>query len=233
MGAALWLLWVVIAILTLAGELLTLGLFFASLSVAALVTAAASLVLPLPGQVLIFCVVSLLMLFAVRPLARRFLPFGSAGGEAPAIGPVGHRALATEPISSLQGQIRIGSGQFWSARPEQPDASIDPGKEVEVVRMDGLTAVVRPVNVPDRLAEDVSRGATPFGLSVREVEVLQLLGLGLSNADIAERLVLSERTVDHHVSHILNKTGASSRLEAVRLGLDVGVVRLDRDSKAE
>jgi DNA-binding NarL/FixJ family response regulator len=63
--------------------------------------------------------------------------------------------------------------------------------------------------------------------------VLQLLALGLSNAEIADRLVLSQRTVDHHVSHILNKTGASSRLEAVRLGVDAGIVRLDRDSKAE
>jgi membrane protein implicated in regulation of membrane protease activity/DNA-binding CsgD family transcriptional regulator len=227
MEAALWLLWIAVAILTLAGELLTLSLFFASLSLAALVAAASSLVLPLPGQILVFCIVSLLMLFAVRPAALRFLPRGAAGGESPTIGPVGQGALASEPITHLQGQIRIGSGDFWSARLEGPDGPIEQGREVEVVRMDGLTAVVRPVSVPDFRVEEAPRGVTPFGLSAREVDVLELVALGLSNAEIAQRLVLSQRTVDHHVSHILNKTGASSRLEAVRLGLEEGIVRLN------
>jgi two-component system response regulator NreC len=43
---------------------------------------------------------------------------------------------------------------------------------------------------------------------------------GLSNGDIAERLVVSPRTVDHHVSHILDKMNAANRTEAVRLALD-------------
>jgi DNA-binding NarL/FixJ family response regulator len=54
--------------------------------------------------------------------------------------------------------------------------------------------------------------------------VLRLLADGLRNAQIAERLVVSVRTVDHHVSTILRKLGASSRTEAaaeaVKLGLD-------------
>ncbi len=65
--------------------------------------------------------------------------------------------------------------------------------------------------------------ASPAGLTVREAEVLDLLAEGLRNADIAERLVLSRRTVDHHVSSILRKLGARSRGEAIaaadRLGL--------------
>jgi membrane protein implicated in regulation of membrane protease activity/DNA-binding CsgD family transcriptional regulator len=231
MGTALWLLWIAIAIVALAGELLTLGLFFASLSLAALAAAAASSILPLPAQILVFCVVSLLMLVAVRPAALRFLPRGSVGGEAPAVGPIGHRALASEPITHLQGQIRVGSGEFWSARPEEPATPIERGTEVEVVRMEGLTAVVRPVSVSGHPPAEASPGVTPFGLSAREVDVLQLVALGLSNAEIAERLVLSQRTVDHHVSHILNKMGASSRLEAVRLGLERGIVQLDAGSK--
>ena len=51
-------------------------------------------------------------------------------------------------------------------------------------------------------------------LTVREQEVLELIAMGMSNARIAETLVISEKTAGHHVSHILAKLGATNRTEA-------------------
>jgi DNA-binding CsgD family transcriptional regulator len=63
----------------------------------------------------------------------------------------------------------------------------------------------------------------PASLSPRELEVLGLLAEGLRNKDIAERLVLAGKTVDHHVAAILRKLGVRTRSQAVqeaaRLGL--------------
>ena len=55
------------------------------------------------------------------------------------------------------------------------------------------------------------------GLTARQVEVLQLLGEGLANAEIADRLFLSTRTVDHHVSAILTRLAAKNRSQAVHI----------------
>ncbi|MHC1558770.1 helix-turn-helix transcriptional regulator [Actinomycetospora sp. C-140] len=56
--------------------------------------------------------------------------------------------------------------------------------------------------------------AHPDGLTPRQADILALLADGLTNAQIAERLVLSVRTVDHHVSAVLDKLGVGSRAEA-------------------
>ncbi len=65
--------------------------------------------------------------------------------------------------------------------------------------------------------------ANPFQLTTREVEVLSLLCGGLKNAAIAERLVRSVRTVDHHLAAIYAKLGVTTRSEAVAAALQAGI----------
>jgi DNA-binding CsgD family transcriptional regulator len=57
----------------------------------------------------------------------------------------------------------------------------------------------------------------PAGLTPRERDVLELVGEGLTNSEIASRLVISEKTVGHHVSSILGKLGVRSRYDAAKL----------------
>jgi ATP/maltotriose-dependent transcriptional regulator MalT len=64
----------------------------------------------------------------------------------------------------------------------------------------------------------------PAALTARELEVLALIAEGLRNAEIADRLVVSKRTVDHHVSAILRKLDAHTRSEAVATAVRLGVL---------
>ncbi len=65
--------------------------------------------------------------------------------------------------------------------------------------------------------------ANPAGLTARQLDVLTLLADGLSNADIAARLVISPKTADHHVSAVLAKLAVHSRGEAAAVARRLGV----------
>jgi len=66
--------------------------------------------------------------------------------------------------------------------------------------------------------------ANPAGLTSRQVDVLRLLAEHLTNAEIAHRLYISEKTAGHHVSAILAKLDVSSRRAAARLAGELGLV---------
>ena len=68
---------------------------------------------------------------------------------------------------------------------------------------------------------------TPATLSDREVEIIELVTAGLTNKDIADRLEISKRTVDNHISNILEKANVDNRVALVRWALQWGKVCLN------
>jgi NarL family two-component system response regulator YdfI len=81
-----------------------------------------------------------------------------------------------------------------------------------------LAAKIRPPSDPDtEIADD---------LTPREIEVLRMLAEGLGNREMAARLGISDHTVKFHISSILDKLNASSRTEAVTLGIRMGLILL-------
>jgi two-component system response regulator NreC len=77
-----------------------------------------------------------------------------------------------------------------------------------------------------RMAAEPPPAGPPDDLSEREVEVLRMIALGYTNAEIAERLYLSIRTVESHRAHIQQKLRRSSRADLVRYAIQNGLVEL-------
>ena len=77
----------------------------------------------------------------------------------------------------------------------------------------------------------MSSGNTPgsmnVSLSSRELEIIELVAEGLTNQEIAERLTISKRTVDNHVSNVFNKTGSKNRVALLNWAMDNGKICRD------
>ena len=118
---------------------------------------------------------------------------------------------------------------FALTRSDELDVVLD-----GLARLDALGAVPMARHVRAQLRTQgiarVPRGPAAAtrvnlaGLTNRQLEVLGLLSAGLPNAEIAERLVLSVRTVDHHVAAVLQKLGARTRADAVQKATALGWV---------
>lgn len=111
---------------------------------------------------------------------------------------------------------------------------VSSGELIEIVRKAARGEAVMHPHVAARVMEELRggpRAQTPFSsdLSERELETLRLIAEGLNNAEIAERLVISEHTVKRHVSNILSKLHLADRTQAAVYAWREGMV--DKDSQ--
>lgn len=141
-----------------------------------------------------------------------------------------HRGVgadATSPAAALLEAAEVYVG-LTTERADRPAWSPD-SAAVELRRLvveGGLLA--EPVEAALAAAghepRRVPRSRNPAGLSDREIEVLQLVARGLTTKQVAERLYLSPKTVDHHIQHVYTKISVSTRAAAALWGVQNGVV---------
>jgi DNA-binding NarL/FixJ family response regulator len=129
--------------------------------------------------------------------------------------------------------MRVGASGFLlkAVRPEQL---------AEAVRVVAAGEALLAPTITRRLIEEFVRRPPPGArapdelkdLTDRELEVLKLVATGMSNARIAESLIVSEATVKTHLSHVLHKLALADRVQAVVLAYESGLVQPgDRDAK--
>jgi membrane protein implicated in regulation of membrane protease activity len=138
-----WVIWVILAVVLGVAEIFTLTASLGMLGVAALLTAgAAAIGLPVPLQLLVFALSSTAGLLVVRPIAMRHIrqpQLQRFGVEAL----VGKPAYVVEEVTGRDGRIRIG-GEEWSARAYDETLVIPTGATVDVIEIEGATALVYP-----------------------------------------------------------------------------------------
>jgi len=135
------------------------------------------------------------------------------------------------PGSALSPLARIlGAADAYQAmreeRPHRPaldldDAAAELRRSVRAGHLDGDAVDAVLTAAGHRVPR---RQEGPAGLTAREVEVLKLLALGLSNKQIAARLVISPKTAGNHIEHIYSKIGATSRAAAGLFAMHQGLL---------
>ncbi|MEV6329351.1 HD domain-containing phosphohydrolase [Streptomyces sp. NPDC051909] len=141
-----------------------------------------------------------------------------------------HHGLAG-PALPMPARVLAAADTFQSVtqdRPHRPARSPAEAadlltREASAGRLDAdcVSAVVAAAGqTPGRV-----RPGRPAGLTEREVDVIRLLAHGLSNKEIASRLVISRRTAEHHVQHIYDKIGHSTRAAAALFAMEHDLLR--------
>ncbi len=116
-------------------------------------------------------------------------------------GAIGY-VLKDEALETLANAVRaVAGGKSW----------LSPTVASQVVR--------RVVRQQTKMAQETFAATTSENLTPRELEILCLLAEGLDNTAIAERLTLTKRTIQNHISNIYGKLGVTSRTEAVLYAL--------------
>lgn len=173
------------------------------------------------------------LIAAADPLRRR--------GLAAILGAAGHRVAA----SPREADVVLADGAADAAERLSPPglpivalgaaeagqagllpAEATPAQIDAALRAAAAGLVVRAGEAPRPVFSALAENAAPPLLSPREVEILALIGDGLSNKQVARRLGISGHTVKFHIEGLFRKLAAGSRAEAVRKGLRQGLIEL-------
>jgi DNA-binding NarL/FixJ family response regulator len=128
-----------------------------------------------------------------------------------------------DPDEYVYEAIRAGASGFLLK-------DVEPEELVDAIRVVAAGNALLGATVTTRLLERFGQAPAASApsleeLTERELEILRLIAGGLSNAEIARRLVVSETTVKTHVSSVLRKLGVRDRVQAVIAAYDAGLVR--------
>jgi membrane protein implicated in regulation of membrane protease activity len=136
-----WVIWMVAAGLLAVGEIVSLSFFMGPIAAAAVLAGVAALVgAGTALQLVVFILASIGSLLVLRPIARRHLitPAKIRTGTAALIGAP---AVVIERVDRDGGTVKL-SGEVWSARTYDEDEVLEPGARVQVMKIEGATALV-------------------------------------------------------------------------------------------
>ena len=140
----MWYIWLILAGVFLIGEVMTAGFLIFWLSIGSLIAMIVSFFTDsIIIQTSIFVISSVILIFATKPLVKKFAKVETVLTNAKSI--IGKKGIVTVDINSIKatGQVKI-DGEIWSAIGED-ETDIPKGAEIEVLEIKGVKVIVRPI----------------------------------------------------------------------------------------
>ena len=146
----MWQIWLIISGLFFIGEIATVGFLIFWFGVGALIAMIVSLFTSnIIIQTTIFVVSSTILIFATKPFVKKFADVKKTNTNVYSI--IGKKALVIKTIDPIRsvGQIKL-NGEVWTAESENNEV-IEEGLEVEILEIKGVKAIVKPINVLNKI----------------------------------------------------------------------------------
>jgi membrane protein implicated in regulation of membrane protease activity len=166
----LWIAWIVLILIFVIVEMITLDFVFLMIAAGSLGGLLSGLFgAPWGLQLLLAAVLSLLLLFFLRPPLLRALKRGGDPAKSNVDALIGMSGTVVATVSPTAGQVKLAVGETWTARlatlapgsgAETAPAALVPGEHVIVVRIEGATAVVAPAPAPHGVGNPTERSAS-------------------------------------------------------------------------